>query len=158
MNYVRFEVFTAMTMKNTVFWDVAQCRYFVNRRFGGTRRLGVSDGHSVYSYLLTLVHCSWISSTLKMGAIRSSETSVNKMPIRRHIPEDGILHTMYYFVQLLSILQHTKNTIIVISGHYPSSCNYLKHTTFRRLDSVSVFRWNLLSWSQSIQLVPIRRR
>jgi hypothetical protein len=26
-------------MKNTVFWDVAQCRYFVNRRFGGTYRL-----------------------------------------------------------------------------------------------------------------------
>jgi hypothetical protein len=23
-------------MKNTVFWDVAPCRYFVNRRFGGT--------------------------------------------------------------------------------------------------------------------------
>jgi hypothetical protein len=36
---VRFEVFTAMTMKNTVFWDVAPCRYFVNRRFGGTYRL-----------------------------------------------------------------------------------------------------------------------
>jgi hypothetical protein len=25
---------------------------------------------------------------------------------------------------------------------------YLKHTTSRRLDTVSVFRWNLLSWSQ----------
>jgi hypothetical protein len=23
-------------MKNAVFWDVAPCRYFVNRRFGGT--------------------------------------------------------------------------------------------------------------------------
>jgi hypothetical protein len=28
---VRFEVFTAMTMKNTVFGDVAPCRYFVYR-------------------------------------------------------------------------------------------------------------------------------
>jgi hypothetical protein len=26
-------------MKNTVFWDVAPCSYFVNRRFGGTYRL-----------------------------------------------------------------------------------------------------------------------
>jgi hypothetical protein len=26
-------------MKNAVFWDVAPCRYFVNRRFGGTYRL-----------------------------------------------------------------------------------------------------------------------
>jgi hypothetical protein len=28
---------------------------------------------------------------LKMEAIRSSETSVNKISTRRHIPEDGIL-------------------------------------------------------------------
>jgi hypothetical protein len=26
-------------MKDAVFWDVAPCRYFVNRRFGGTYRL-----------------------------------------------------------------------------------------------------------------------
>jgi hypothetical protein len=38
-SYVRFEVFTAVTMKNVVFWDVALCRYWVNRRFGGTYRL-----------------------------------------------------------------------------------------------------------------------
>jgi hypothetical protein len=30
-----------------------------------------------------------------------------------------------------------------------------QNTTFRRLDSVSVFRWNLLSWAQLIGLVPI---
>jgi hypothetical protein len=38
-NYVRFEVFTAVTMKNAVFWDVAPCRSGVTRRFGGTYRL-----------------------------------------------------------------------------------------------------------------------
>jgi hypothetical protein len=36
---VRFEVFTAVTMKNVVFWDVALCRSCVNRRFGGKYRL-----------------------------------------------------------------------------------------------------------------------
>jgi hypothetical protein len=36
---VRFEVFTAVTMKNAVFWDVAPCTSCVNRRFGGTHRL-----------------------------------------------------------------------------------------------------------------------
>jgi hypothetical protein len=36
---VRFEVFTAVSMKNAVFWDVAPCRSCVNRRFGGTYRL-----------------------------------------------------------------------------------------------------------------------
>jgi hypothetical protein len=36
--YVRFEVFTAVTMKNAVFWDVALCRSCVNRLFEGTYR------------------------------------------------------------------------------------------------------------------------
>jgi hypothetical protein len=33
------------------------------------------------------------SSTLKMEAIRSSETSVNARSTQRHIPEDDILHS-----------------------------------------------------------------
>jgi hypothetical protein len=37
--FARFEAFTAVTMKNAVFWDVAPCRSCVNRRFGGTYRL-----------------------------------------------------------------------------------------------------------------------
>jgi hypothetical protein len=32
-------VFTAVTMKNVFFWDVAACRFCANRRFGGTYRL-----------------------------------------------------------------------------------------------------------------------
>jgi hypothetical protein len=36
---IRFEVFTIVTMKNTVFWDLAPCSSSVNRRFGGTYRL-----------------------------------------------------------------------------------------------------------------------
>jgi hypothetical protein len=33
---VRFEVFTAVTMKNGVFWNVTLCGPCQNRRFGGT--------------------------------------------------------------------------------------------------------------------------
>jgi hypothetical protein len=33
---VRSEVFTVVTMKNAVFWDVATCRSCVNRLSGGT--------------------------------------------------------------------------------------------------------------------------
>jgi hypothetical protein len=44
---------------------------------------------------------------------------------------------------------------IIVSGHYLLSRFYLKHTVVRRLDSVSIFRWNLLSWVQPTELVPI---
>jgi hypothetical protein len=33
---VRLEVFTAVTVKNGVFWDVTPCGSCKNRRFGGT--------------------------------------------------------------------------------------------------------------------------
>jgi hypothetical protein len=33
---LRFEVFTAVTMKNGVFWDVTPCGSWKNRRFRGT--------------------------------------------------------------------------------------------------------------------------
>jgi hypothetical protein len=33
---VRFEVFTAVTMKNAVFWDVTPCGSCKNRHFRGT--------------------------------------------------------------------------------------------------------------------------
>jgi hypothetical protein len=38
-SYVRFEGFTAVTMKNGVFWDVTPCGSCKNQRFGGTYRL-----------------------------------------------------------------------------------------------------------------------
>jgi hypothetical protein len=43
---VRFEVFTAVTMKNGVFWDVTPCGCLENRRFGGTYRLYYQDDKS----------------------------------------------------------------------------------------------------------------
>jgi hypothetical protein len=91
------EVFTAVTMKNAVLWDVAPCRYCeMNRCFGesyrhhlqGSRWLaGAHAGSSLADF-----------STLKMKAIRSSETSVHFTgSIRRHISEDGILHNSSLF-------------------------------------------------------------
>jgi hypothetical protein len=78
--YVRFEVFTAVTMKNAVFWDVAPCRFCVNRRFRGKYRLHlqgrkIREGKtSVSMWLQTAV---LFLITLKAEAIRSSETSVH---------------------------------------------------------------------------------
>jgi hypothetical protein len=34
--FIRFEVFTAVTMKNVVFWDIMLCGCCKNQRFGGT--------------------------------------------------------------------------------------------------------------------------
>jgi hypothetical protein len=79
---VRFEVFNAGTMKNAVFWDVAPCGSCVNRRL----QPQIHAGSSLADF-----------STLKMEAIRSSETSVHTGSIRCHIPEDGILQYLTSF-------------------------------------------------------------
>jgi hypothetical protein len=70
--YVGFEVFTAVTIKDFRLLDVAPCRFIIHG--------------------LTLSLARVISTTLKMEATCSSETSVYSKPTRRHIPEDGQLH------------------------------------------------------------------
>jgi hypothetical protein len=61
---VRFEVFTAVTMKNAVFWYVVPYRSCVDRRFGGTYRLHFQGrkirkrGTSLSRWLQTVV-CSF---------------------------------------------------------------------------------------------------
>jgi hypothetical protein len=104
-------------MKNAVFWDAEPCRYIVNRRFGGT---------VVYSYLVKLVHRASISYTLKMEAIRSSETSVNKIFTRRHIPEDGSLHSYRHenVKSYMVSLHHTQCHI-----NHSQTCNVAKHAS-----------------------------
>jgi hypothetical protein len=77
---MRFEVFTAVTMKNAVFWDLTPSRPCLNSRFG--QEAPAHAGSSPADF-----------STLKMEAIRSTETTVYTISTRRHIPEDGILHS-----------------------------------------------------------------
>jgi hypothetical protein len=85
--------------KNTIFWDITPCRPLkVYRRFGGTYRLylqgrRISRASSGFPPAFTLVSCSAYSSTLKIEAICSSETSVDfQQTTRRYIPEDSTLH------------------------------------------------------------------
>jgi hypothetical protein len=61
---VTSEVFMAVTMKNVVFWDVAPCRFCVNRCFGGTYHFHLRGreirerGTSVNRWLQTNIsHC-----------------------------------------------------------------------------------------------------
>jgi hypothetical protein len=67
--FVGFEVFTAVVMKSIIFWDMTAC------------------------HRLARWFAEPISSTLKMEAICSSETSVEtQRTTRRHTPEDDTLH------------------------------------------------------------------
>jgi hypothetical protein len=98
---VGFEVFKAVTMKNAVLWGVAPCRSDrLNRSFGGSYRIHLQgkkiQREQVAAELLLPAHAgSSLAdfSTLKMEAIRSSETSVQSITsTRRHTPKYGILH------------------------------------------------------------------
>jgi hypothetical protein len=61
----------------------------VNRCFRGTSRLHLRGcGH-----LLTLVPRSRIFLPWRWRAILSSETSIHTRSTRRHVPEDGVLHS-----------------------------------------------------------------
>jgi alkylhydroperoxidase family enzyme len=81
---------------------VTVCRYCVNRHFGETYRLHFQRrqiherGTVVNRYMQPAAHAgSPLAdfSTLKMEAIRSSETSANALSTQCHIPEDDILHS-----------------------------------------------------------------
>jgi hypothetical protein len=50
-----------------------------------------------------LVHRSRISYTPKREAMRSSETSVNKISARRLIPEDAFFDILYISIDILSL-------------------------------------------------------
>jgi hypothetical protein len=73
---------------------MAPCRSFeLSRRFGGTYRLHLR-GRKIRERGTSVSRWLQIFFTLNMEAIRSSETSVHfTRSTRRHIPEDGILHS-----------------------------------------------------------------
>jgi hypothetical protein len=89
--------------KSTLFWDITPCILLkVIRRFGGTYRLYL-QGRTIsrarnqresrwQAERASRLRCSAYSSTLKMEAICSSETSIDfQRTARRYIPEDSTL-------------------------------------------------------------------
>jgi hypothetical protein len=83
---VRFEVFTAVALKNAIFWDVMPYGSCRNRHFGVFL-------HSVHQLLVTanIVPSSLIFVILMMEALCSSKTFSLTRAMQHNIPEDGIL-------------------------------------------------------------------
>jgi hypothetical protein len=87
--YEKFEVSSAVTMKNAVFWDVTTCG-FRSRLFGGMYCLYHQAeknrrARSIVSSNKLII--------LMMVAIQFSEISDFTRSTRRNIPHDGVLHT-----------------------------------------------------------------
>jgi hypothetical protein len=112
--FVTFEVFAAMTTKNSVFWDVTPCGSCKNGLFIGMYHLHHQDKRNQRTRKTLLVTSNWnifLQSVLQflvtandfpsslilfspmMEAILSSETLVLTRATWRHIPEDCILHS-----------------------------------------------------------------
>jgi hypothetical protein len=120
--FVRFEVSTAVTMMIIIFWEMTPWGSYKNRRFGGSYRLHLQGARVrvvterscklLYRHRLVeerSVICSH-SCTLKMEAIRSSETSVLIRATRRHLPEDDNHHDII-FISAYSYSRKLENNI-----------------------------------------------
>jgi hypothetical protein len=97
-NFVRFKVFTAVTIKNDVFLDVMPCGSCKNWRFGRKYPLHLQDRKSVEQETnlqqVTKQNgllLGWYP-TLKVEAISSAETWVHIRTTRHYIPENGNIH------------------------------------------------------------------
>jgi hypothetical protein len=113
--YVGFEVLTAVVMNVAIFWDIAQCNPYVNRRFGGTHHLRLqgrkSDEQETSDCLAT---CYWLVSRSadfyhEYGDNTFLRNVGSRCTTQLYIKEDGNIHIhgmvfMVYNVSNFSVL------------------------------------------------------
>jgi hypothetical protein len=122
-NNVRLEVFTAVTMKNGVFWDVTPCGSCKNRRFGGTSRLlhlgdenrwlgrtlAVTSNrrtlHQTNSSFGIREYVNWTRSIEWLFETESLPPSSNSLPLHS-IPRESKLRRTFTQINLFTILIH----------------------------------------------------
>jgi hypothetical protein len=73
VKFVGFGVLTAVVMNVAIFWDIAPCSPYVNRRFGETYHLHIQGRKTAAKG----------TSEQQMASQKATQTS------RRYIPEDG---------------------------------------------------------------------
>jgi hypothetical protein len=165
--YVRFEVFTAVTVKNGVFWHITPCGVCKNRRFAGTYRL-VHPGDknwwtrdkalAVTSSRRTLrrnttwhffaacvlvttsvVPISPILVTLLKEALISCETFILTNAARRIIPEDAILQ--FWFVWVDDVRTSHETPLWTITACYWDSFVFLSNRSYLQFVRYSDENW-----------------
>jgi hypothetical protein len=113
----------------------------------GTSRLLPLSSYLLHSAdfpdLLKLLVCIFsevLISERRARAVTSKSGHMERLSVET-AGRDGSCHILLFPLDF----QRVYHCSYCVSGH-PSTSFYLKHTTFLRLDSVSVFRWNLRSW------------
>jgi hypothetical protein len=82
IQYIRYEVFTPVTMKNAVFWAVPLCTSCVNRSFGGTYHLHL-QGRKIHERG-TSVSCTKSQNSAFFKTLQVCNV-VLQHPVARHL-------------------------------------------------------------------------
>jgi hypothetical protein len=148
---VGFEVITVLVMKSSIFWDIKPCNSWkINRRFGITC-LHLQDRRIFSPTAFTVVSCSAYSSTLKMEAICSSETSVDfQRTTWRYIAEWGARRLWWHWwrrLMPLCFFVFQWNISCVVSAQSALSVLSISDTATDRRTSSSV--WILQPYHKS---------